>query len=198
MSKHGTTKNHRPFNAAFRQEFFPLAPIYESVYTFPTSDLACTRTTSKIASPKAKTSRTAKLPYEEMKVTSKVSGTLLQEKQSNGKKKALDKQLLVEHANFLQRLNEKENKETMAATEIQRYLRGFVFRQRLNPKHFERQSKTISKDEIWAVLLHATSRIDFDNNLAKILILIFCSTRSRQYVHDSFLLMNNLARKILL
>lgn len=156
MSKHGTTKNHRPFNAAFRQEFFPLAPIYESVYTFPTSDLACTRTTSKIASPKSKTSRTAKLPYEEMKVTSKVSGTLLQEKQSNGKKKALDKQLLVEHANFLQRSN---NKETKAATEIQRYLRGFVVRQRLNPKQFERQSKTIAKDEIWAVLLHATSRI---------------------------------------
>ncbi|GFH45341.1 predicted protein [Chaetoceros tenuissimus] len=163
MSKNGTAKNSHTFNAAFRQEFFPLAPIYESVYTFPTSELACTRTTSKIASPKAKTNRTAKLPYEEMKVTSNGSATsLLQEKQSSGKKKALDKQLLVEHANFFQRLSEKQNRETKAALEIQRYLRGFVVRQTLNPKQFERQSKKISKDEIWAVLLHATSRIGFE------------------------------------
>lgn len=162
MSKKGTTKNHHPFNAAFRQEFFRLAPIYESVYTFPTSDLACTRTTSKIASPKVKTSRTAKLPYEELKDSSKVSGTLLQEKQSSGKKKALDKQLLVEHANFLKRSNEKQNREEQAASEIQRYMRGFVVRQRLNPKQFERHSKKISKDEIWAVLLHATSKIGFE------------------------------------
>ena len=137
MSKNGTTKNHHPFNAAFRQEFFRLAPIYESVYTFPTSDLACTRTTSKIASPKVKTSRTAKLPYEELKDSSKVSATLLQEKQSSGKKKALDKQLLVEHANFMKRSNEKQNREEQAASEIQRYMRGFVVRQRMNPKQFE-------------------------------------------------------------
>ncbi len=103
--------------------------------------------------------------------------TLLEQKHASDTRKKIDRQLHAEHRQYMAKLKkEREERlavETKAVTTIQRFVRGFAVRQRLYPHSYKQwhQKKGIvyTEDEIWDILLDATSKIGIHPSESKIL-----------------------------
>ena len=151
------------FERKFSRFHFPLLDKVESSIRFPHSDVTCISTCPRRKS-RAKAGK-VNLPYEELKIASRAKATpsLLQQKHSKAKQKAMDKLLHDEHRQFMSTLQSQTQArlklETSAAKTLQRMIRGFGVRQKLSPTRYERTAKAISSEEIWETLLNAISAI---------------------------------------
>jgi hypothetical protein len=103
--------------------------------------------------------------------------TLLQQKHKSDYRKKMDRQLHSEHRKYMENLRkEREERlliETKAAVAIQKFVRGFAVRQRLYPEKYtlwnEKHGLVYSEDEIWTILLDATSKIGITPNETNLL-----------------------------
>jgi len=152
------------FERKFSRFHFPSCDRVESSIRFPHSDVTCISTCTARKKSRAKAGK-VNLPYEELKVASRAKATpsLLQQKHSKAKQKAMDKLLHDEHRQFMSTLQSQRQArlklETSATVTLQRMIRGFGVRQKLSPTRYERTPKTITTEEIWETLLNAISTI---------------------------------------
>lgn len=151
-----------------------LAPTFQTT----NSDVMCTTNTpqrldwnKRTSASSAKAACTCRLPYEELLYAGTAArcddGTMtaMEKRQSEAARLRRNKELHAEHREFMEQLKRERDDRTRIESEsalvIQRAMRGYAVRQRMNPEKFNSMRKPFryTDKEIRHYLIDATQRL---------------------------------------